>query len=109
MAGHADTTLVVLNQIDRIAVSDREGALADVRRLVSGAGLSAVPVLAVSAATGEGIGQLRHEIAARIGSKRAALAGLSAEVAAAAQAMAAAAGASLVPGVTDTDVKALTD
>lgn len=109
MAGYADSTIVVLNQIDRIRAEDRSGALADVRRLVGEAGLGDVPVLAVSAATGEGLDQLRREIAARIRDKKAARARLGADVTVAAGAIAGAGGLAEVPGVTETDAKALQD
>lgn len=107
MSGYADATVVVLNQIDRIEPAERNGALADVRRLLADAGLSGVPVIAASAATGEGIEQLRREIAARIRDKKAARERLAADVGVAAAEIAAVGGMNTVPGVTDTDCEAL--
>lgn len=109
MASYSDSTIVVLNQIDRIPAEGRGGALADVRRLIGEAGLGDVPVLAVSAATGEGLDQLRGEIAARIGEKKAARARLGADVTVAAGTIAGAGGLAEVPGVTETDAQALQD
>ncbi|ARD41641.1 GTPase [Actinomyces gaoshouyii] len=59
MAAHAEVTLVVLNQADRLDAASREQVSADLRRLLAREGLAgAVPILA-SARTGEGIDSLR--------------------------------------------------
>lgn len=60
---HARVTLVVLNQVDRLSPADREPVLADLRRLLASEGLGEVPLLAVSARTGEGLERLREQIA----------------------------------------------
>ncbi|MCI7551117.1 MAG: 50S ribosome-binding GTPase [Actinomycetaceae bacterium] len=72
MAEACGVTFVVLNQIDRIPVSQGEALLADAQRVVQADGVD-VPVLATSALTGEGIAQLRTLIAQKV-SERSALA-----------------------------------
>ena len=57
-AEYRDVTLVVLNQIDRIAEADRPRALSDVRQILAREGLPDVPVLGVSATRGDGIDDL---------------------------------------------------
>jgi GTP-binding protein EngB required for normal cell division len=69
LAAHRDVMLVVLNHIDEVEPARRASLLADVRRLVDADGLQGVPVLAMSARTGEGVAELRQEIAARIADK----------------------------------------
>lgn len=59
---HARVTLVVLNQVDRLGATDREAVLRDLRRLLASEGLGEVPLLAVSARTGEGLDRLRQHI-----------------------------------------------
>ena len=54
---------MVLNHIDEVPADRRQAMVDDVRRLVDADGLSGVPVLATSARTGEGIDELRDEIA----------------------------------------------
>ncbi len=85
-AGHADVTLVVLNQIDTIPSQHRESTLDDLARILAADGLpvaragvvakvtgrgDGVRVMAVSARTGEGIDVLRRELAARVSAQRA--------------------------------------
>ena len=94
-AGHADVTIVVLNQIDRLAPEDRRPALDDVARLLAADGLAVarpgvvakvtgrdegVRVLGVSALTGEGIDALRREVAARVSAHRALVDRIGADV-----------------------------
>ena len=62
LAGHAGVLLVVLNQADRLDPAARAACLADLRRLLDSEGLGAVPVLAASARTGEGLPELRAEV-----------------------------------------------
>lgn len=58
-AGHDAVTIVLLNQIDRLREQEREPVLASLARLARRDGLEAAPVLGVSAATGEGLDELR--------------------------------------------------
>lgn len=71
MAPHAEVMLVVLNHVDALTPEQRDDTLADVRRLLDADGLSAVPLLATSAATGEGIGELTEILTERVAAKRA--------------------------------------
>lgn len=85
-AGHADVTVLVLNQIDTIPDEHRRAALDDLARIVSADGLAVartgvvakmtgkdegVRVMGMSARTGEGVDALRREIAARVSAHRA--------------------------------------
>ena len=68
LAGHGDVTVVVLNQVDRLAPDDVAACLADLRRLVAEDGLVGARVLAASTRRGEGVDALRtllEEAAAR--------------------------------------------
>ncbi|MGM7670013.1 GTPase [Microbacterium sp. A93] len=63
LAAHRGVTLVVLNQVDRLAEQDVAAVLSSLRGILTQDGLSRVPVFATSAVTGEGIEPLRHAIA----------------------------------------------
>ncbi|MEZ5096973.1 MAG: GTPase [Nocardioides sp.] len=92
MSTHADVMMVVLNHIDVVAPEKRETMLADIRRLLAADGLPSVPVLAISARTGEGVPQLHAEIARRVAAKRATKSRVEADLKAAASGMLAASG-----------------
>ncbi|WP_248255961.1 GTPase [Georgenia sp. EYE_87] len=80
MAAHADVTLVVLNQVDTLAPGERAGVLRDLAGILARDGLTGVEVLAVSARTGEGVGELRDRITAVAATTRAAQLRLAADV-----------------------------
>jgi GTP-binding protein EngB required for normal cell division len=80
LASHAAVTLVVLNQIDRLAEAERRRCIADVARLVESDGLSGVTVMSTSARTGEGLAELREAIAGRVREERAAVQRLAADI-----------------------------
>jgi len=82
---HQDVMLVVLNQIDSVPEAGRESMLADVRRLLDSEGLDQVPVMGVSARRGDGMDELRAEIARRVSAKASTRARLEADVKAAAE------------------------
>lgn len=107
MAQHAATTIVVLNQIDRISYEQRKMALEDVERIVAEGGLPDVPVLGVSATRGDNIDELKRELARRIRAKESARDRLTSEIAAAARIVAEASGTAKIPGATDEAVTAL--
>jgi GTP-binding protein EngB required for normal cell division len=109
MASYSDVTLVVLNQIDRIPFEQRERALDDVRRILADEGLPDVTVLGVSATRGDGIEDLKRELAARIRAKSSAKGRLSSDIAAAADVMAQVGGSAEAAGVTEADRRALDD
>jgi predicted GTPase len=69
MAGHAEVMFVVLNQMDRLPGDAADQVLDDLRRLLDDDGVAlgeygepGATVLAVSAATGRGIGELREAL-----------------------------------------------
>ncbi|WP_342665932.1 GTPase [Streptomyces sulphureus] len=79
MPHHADVTFVVLNQIDRLGREAVGAVLDDLRRLLDSDGVAlgdygepGAAVLATSAHTGEGIGELRTELASLAAARRAA-------------------------------------
>jgi hypothetical protein len=72
--------LVALNQVDRLEPTVVEHVVGDLRGLLDREGLSATPLLAVSARTGEGLGALRTELATRVAARRAATDRLAADV-----------------------------
>lgn len=63
LAAHRGVTLVVLNQVDRLAEPDVAAVLSSLRGILAEDGLNRVPVYAASAVTGEGIEPLRQAIA----------------------------------------------
>ena len=69
-ASHAGVMVVVLNHIDTVPLDRRTAMLEDVRRLLDQDGLRQVPVIATSARNGEGIAELRAEIARRVADKK---------------------------------------
>jgi 50S ribosomal subunit-associated GTPase HflX len=90
MADHAGVLVVVLNQIDRLDEQAAAACVADLRRLLDAEGLADTPVIATSARTGAGLGELRAELTRRVSARRAASERLTADVRAAAMALAAA-------------------
>jgi len=87
LAGHAATTLVVLNHADALAPQAREAARADLGRLLEADGLRGVDVLAVSARDGDGLEQLRAVLRRRVAGRTAALDRMAADVSGAAAAL----------------------
>ena len=74
-----DVTVVVFNQVDRLTPADAARCRADLARLVEADGLTGVPVLATSAATGEGVDDLRALLERTVAGRYPALARLEAE------------------------------
>lgn len=107
MAEYRDVTIVVLNQIDRIHYEQRERALEDVRRILADEGLPDVTVLGVSATRGDGVDELKRELARRIRAKQSAQSRLTSDLDAVAAAVATAGGTAEVPGVGPRDEEAL--
>ncbi|MEU1494337.1 GTP-binding protein [Streptomyces sp. NPDC005776] len=91
LAGHAEVTFVVLNQIDRLPGEAADQVLDDLRRLLDEDGMAlgehgepGATVLSLSALTGEGVGELRELLGRFVQDRTAATRRLSADVDAAA-------------------------
>ncbi|MFH8606439.1 GTPase [Streptomyces sp. NPDC018029] len=92
MAGHAEVTFVVLNQIDRLPGDAADQVLDDLRRLLDEDGVAlgehgepGATVLAISALTGEGMGELRETLGQFTQERGAAARRISADLDAAAE------------------------
>lgn len=79
MAGHAEVSFVVLNQIDRLPGEAADLVLDDLRRLLDEDGIPlgehgepGATVLSISALTGDGVGELRDLLGTFVGERRAA-------------------------------------
>jgi GTP-binding protein EngB required for normal cell division len=107
LARHVDVMMVVLNQADRLTAVQRDQCLRDLRRLLDSEGLGGAEVLAVSAATGEGMDNFRARLARRVADKKAAARRLAADVGAAAAALADASGSAKLPGLAASSVDTL--
>lgn len=91
MAGHAEVTFVVLNQVDRLPGEAADQVLDDLRRLLDEDGIAlgeygepGATVLALSALTGDGISELREVLGHFVAERGAAARRISADVDAAA-------------------------
>ncbi|CCK29979.1 ATP-binding protein [Streptomyces davaonensis JCM 4913] len=87
MAGHAEIMFVVLNQIDRLPGEATEQVLDDLRRLLDEDGIAlgeydepGATVLALSALTGDGVGELRETLGQFVTERGAAARRISADV-----------------------------
>ncbi|MEE1739322.1 50S ribosome-binding GTPase [Streptomyces sp. BE147] len=91
LAGHAEVTFVVLNQIDRLPGESADLVLDDLRRLLDEDGMAlgehgepGATVMSLSALTGDGVGELREVLGRFVQERTAAARRLSADVDAAA-------------------------
>ncbi|MFD5947232.1 GTPase [Streptomyces collinus] len=87
MAAHAEVMFVVLNQVDRLPGEAAEQVLDDLRRLLDEDGIAlgeygepGTTVLALSALTGDGVGELREVLGQFVSERGAANRRLSADV-----------------------------
>ncbi|MEU5127662.1 GTPase [Streptomyces mobaraensis] len=87
LAGYAEVTFVVLNQLDRLSGDAADQVLDDLRRLLDEDGLAlgehgepGAAVLALSALTGEGLGELREVLGQFVTRRKAAELRLTADV-----------------------------
>jgi len=84
---HGAAMAVVLNQADLLSPDEIAVWRDDVSKLLQGDGLAAMPVLIVSARTGEGLDSLRRLLTERVAARTAAVARLDADVRSAARAL----------------------
>ncbi|HET9128728.1 MAG TPA: ABC transporter [Propionibacteriaceae bacterium] len=89
LADHAEVMTIVLNQSDRLTPEQLAACLRDLRRLLDSEGLARARVLSMSTVTGAGVSDLRTLIAEAVHAKQMAAARLTADVSAAASALAA--------------------
>jgi GTP-binding protein EngB required for normal cell division len=108
LAKHADVMMIILNQVDMLNAAQREQCLSDLRRLLNSEGLAKVPVLAVSAVTGEGIEALRETLAKQVAEKQAAARRLAADVSVVAARLSAASGTTKVTPLGRSSIDQLT-
>lgn len=106
-AAHADVSLVVLNQVDKLDPAEVKPVLESLSAILDRDGLGNVRISGVSATTGAGVPELRLRIAAVVKAKAAKSARLAADVAVAAQRLTEAAGEGDAAGVHQQDRKAL--
>ncbi len=88
LASHAAAMAVVLNQADLLSPTEIRAWKDDAERLLGEDGLRDVPLIVVSARTGEGLDDLRRLLAERVAARGAAVARLGADVDAAVAALA---------------------
>jgi GTP-binding protein EngB required for normal cell division len=108
LSQHADVMMIILNQVDKLTVKQREQCLTDLRRLLNSEGLGKVPVVAVSAVTGEGIESLRETLAKQVAEKQAAARRLAADVSVAAAKLSTASGTTKVTPLARSSIDRLT-
>jgi GTP-binding protein EngB required for normal cell division len=108
LAQHSDVMMIILNQVDKLSASQREQCLKDLRRLLTSEGLAKVPVVAVSAVTGEGIEGLRETLAKQVAEKQAAALRLAADVSVAAAQLSEASGTTKVTPLAQSSINQLT-
>ncbi|MEU2059393.1 GTPase [Streptomyces sp. NPDC013455] len=91
MAGHAEVMFIVLNQVDRLPGDAADQVLDDLRRLLDDDGIAlgehgepGATVLALSALTGDGVGDLREALGEFVAERGAAARRVAADVDAAA-------------------------
>jgi putative protein kinase ArgK-like GTPase of G3E family len=77
---HADVTIVVLNQADRLSAQDTEVVLTDLKRLLDEDGLGTAPVLATSAKQPGMLTELRERLEKTVAERQAALRRLSGDI-----------------------------
>ncbi|OIJ86625.1 YfjP family GTPase [Streptomyces monashensis] len=94
MAGHAEVMFVVLNQVDRLPGDAADQVLDDLRRLLDEDGIAlgehgepGATVLALSALTGDGVGELRDSLGQFVAERGAAARRVAADVDATASAL----------------------
>lgn len=77
---HADITIVVLNQADRLSTADTDVVLTDLKRLLEEDGLAGAPVMATSAKQPGMLTELRETLEKTVAERQAALRRLSGDL-----------------------------
>jgi GTP-binding protein EngB required for normal cell division len=108
LAQHSDVMLIILNQVDKLSAGHLEQCLKDLQRLLASEGLARVPVMAVSAATGQGIDGLRETLAKQVAEKQAAALRLAADVSVAAAKLSKASGTTKLTPLSQSSLNQLT-
>lgn len=96
---HAEIMVVVLNQSDRLTPDQRARAMNDLRRLLDTEGLRDTPVMAMSALTGDGVGELRQLLVRTVRDKAMTAKRFAADVSTRAGALASELGSGKVPSL----------
>ncbi|HEX2248558.1 MAG TPA: GTPase [Arthrobacter sp.] len=99
LAAYGAVTMVVLNQIDRLAMREVRPVLDSLRQILAQDGLDGVPVYPASAMTGTGVGELRTAIRTVVDQRRASTERLLADIDASAAALAAGSSGQALPAV----------
>jgi putative ribosome biogenesis GTPase RsgA len=99
LRSHGRAMAVVLNQADLLTPQELAACIDDLRRLLAEGGIEEMPVIAVSAATGEGIDTLRRLLHERVEARSAAAERLAADLDVAAGALLAQSGDGKARGV----------
>lgn len=72
MAAHTASSVLVLNQVDRLSTEEVEDCLTDLGRILDGEGIHLPRVLTTSATTGDGLPELRDLLANTVAQRHAA-------------------------------------
>jgi len=80
MSDHTSVSVLVLNQVDRLADGETEDCLTDLGRILDSEGVEPPRLLTTSAATGAGVGELRELLSDTVERRRAAADRLGADL-----------------------------
>jgi GTP-binding protein EngB required for normal cell division len=80
MSDHTSVSVLVLNQIDRLADGETEDCLSDLGRILDSEGVDPPRLLTTSAVTGAGVGELREMLSDTVERRRAASDRLTADL-----------------------------
>lgn len=80
MTDHTNVSVLVLNQVDRLADGETEDCLTDLGRILDSEGVEQPRLLTTSAVTGDGVGELRELLSETVARRRAAADRLTADL-----------------------------
>ncbi|HEX6235383.1 MAG TPA: YfjP family GTPase [Jiangellaceae bacterium] len=107
LSSHGTVTVVVLNQIDRLAPTDVKACVDDLERLLREDGFAKIPIVPMSAVTGAGVDDFIEVLRGAVATRRASDDRVAADVSAAAAGLLDATGRGEPAGVQDDDRKRL--